>query len=216
MTEEIIEKHLKIMDKIDKKKKDVKDIIMKGEKLADMAKAPVFLGEKLNEMKKLWDNTTSTSKQRLDDLRNNAANWNSFAEKCQLLQTQVTTAQKQIDDVKKLYDMTKDDHKERLGNAENIKNSINKTLNAVCDANAVLQVLADDDVKAQPTQDVDELKEATKVMGALDEKLVWSDEFNKNIVDYDKICAELEGIVKKDRADLDALIKPEAALKSTD
>ena len=41
MTEEIIEKHLKIMDKIDKKKKDVKDIIMKGEKLADMAKAPV-------------------------------------------------------------------------------------------------------------------------------------------------------------------------------
>ena len=41
MTEEIIEKHLKVMDKIDKKKKDVKDIIMKGEKLADMAKAPV-------------------------------------------------------------------------------------------------------------------------------------------------------------------------------
>ena len=31
-----------------------------------------------------------------------------------------------------------------------------------------------------------------------------------------QICAELEGIVKKDRADLDALIKPESALKSTD
>jgi len=218
MTEEIIEKHLKVMDKIDKKKKDVKDIIMKGEKLADMAKAPAFLGEKLNEMKKLWDNTTSTSKQRLDDLRNNAANWNNFAEKCQLLQTQVTTAQKQIDDVKKLYDIAKakDDHKERVANAENIKNSINKTFNAVCDANAVLQVLADDDVKVQLTQEVEELKEATKVMAGLDEKLVWLDEFNKAIIDYDKICAELEGIVKKDRADLDALIKPESALKSTD
>ena len=45
--------------------------------------------------------------------------------------------------IPQLYDMTKakDDHKERLGNAENIKNSINKTLNAVCDANAVLQVV---------------------------------------------------------------------------
>ena len=113
-------------------------------------------------------------------------------------------------------------------------------------------------------------------MGALDDKLVWLDEFNKNIIDYDKvarmkwilpinilerrveatllitenwnfftilwsfswnsilkglnpllliliqidkaaqICTELEGIVKKDRADLDALIKPPNPLKSTD
>ena len=31
------------MDKIEKKKKDVKDIIVKGEKLTEMAKAPVKL-----------------------------------------------------------------------------------------------------------------------------------------------------------------------------
>ena len=31
-----------------------------------------------------------------------------------------------------------------------------------------------------------------------------------------QICTELEGIVKKDRADLDALIKPPNPLKSTD
>ena len=30
-------------------------------------------------------------------------------------------------------------------------------------------------------------KTATQVMGALDEKLVWLDEFNKNIIDYDKV-----------------------------
>ena len=69
-------------------------------------------------MKALWENTTTTAKKRLDDLRvgwsdwrqwkdntllqNNAGNWNTFAEKCQTLQTQVTTAQKQIDDVKKV------------------------------------------------------------------------------------------------------------------
>jgi len=217
-TEDIIEKHLKVMDKIDKKKNDVKAIIAKGEKLESMPKAPGFLGEKLREMKALWENTTTTAKKRLDDLRNNAGNWNTFAEKCQTLQTQVTTAQKQIDDVKKLYAMSqaKDDHKERVDRATEIKNQINKTFAAVLDANAVLQVLADDGTKCQLNQEVEDLREAIKVMGALDEKLVWLDEFNKNIIDYDKICTELEGIVKKDRADLDNLIKPPTPLKSTD
>ena len=85
-TEEIIEKHTKVMDKLDKKKKvrykdhdgilieniqDVKDIIAKGEKLAGEAKAPAFLGEKLAEMKKLWSNTNNEAKQRLDDLKVN-------------------------------------------------------------------------------------------------------------------------------------------------
>jgi len=78
------------------------------------------------------------------------------------------------------------------------------------------EVLADDDTKCQLNQEVEDLREAIKVMGALDDKLVWLDEFNKNIIDYDKICTELEGIVKKDRADLDNLIKPPSPLKSTD
>ena len=47
----------------------MKDIIGKGEKLAGESKAPVFLGEKLAEMKKLWANTNNEAKQRLDDLK---------------------------------------------------------------------------------------------------------------------------------------------------
>ena len=35
-------------------------------------------------------------------LQTNAGCWNTFAEKCALLQTHITTAQKQIDDVKKV------------------------------------------------------------------------------------------------------------------
>lgn len=68
-TEEIIEKHMKVMDKIDKKKKEIINIISRGEKLAEMAKAPVFLGEKLAAMKKLWNDTNNVAKQRLDDLK---------------------------------------------------------------------------------------------------------------------------------------------------
>merc|ERR1719150_2956247 len=191
-TEEIIEKHTKVMDKLDKKKKEVKDIIARGEKLAGEAKAPAFLGEKLAEMKKLWSNTNTEAKQRLDDLRGNAGCWNTFAEKCALLQTHVTTARKQIEDVKKLYDIprAKDDFKERTDKATSIKAAIEKTFKDVCDANDVLQVLADDDVKAQLKQEVEDLKTATEVSKALDEKLAWLDDFNKNIVDYNKICTD--------------------------
>merc|ERR1719220_1989701 len=148
-------------------------------------------------MKKLWNDANNEAKQRLDDLKNNAGCWNTFAEKCALLQTQVSNCQKQIDDVKKLYDMTK---------ATAIKADIAKTLDAVIDANNVLQVLADDDTKVQLNQEVDDLKTACDVSKAIDEKLVWLDNFNKSIIDYDKICKELEEIVVKDRKDLDALI----------
>ena len=136
-----------------------------------------------------------------------------------------------------MYDIAKakEDHSDRLGRAEAIKADIAKTLNAVFDANEVLQVgndnvnhvsnrvicllvkvLADDDTKVQLTTEVGDLKTASEVSKALDEKLDWLNDFNKNIIDYDKICKELEEIVAKDRKELDALIKPEGAFKATE
>jgi len=217
-TEEIIEKHGKTIDKLEKKQKEVRDIIAKGEKLAGETKAPEFLARKLGEMKDLWKKTNDESKKRLADLKNNSGAWNTFADKCGLLTTHVQTAQKQIADVKKLYDMdrAKSDYSERMSNADNIKSQIEKTFQAVMDANDVLQVLADDGVKAQLKQEVDDLKTACEVTKALDEKLAALDSFNKGVVDFDKTTSELESLVKKDRESLDGLIKPAEKMKATD
>jgi len=217
-TEEIIEKHAKTIDKLDKKQKEVKDIIAKGEKLAGEAKAPEFLGRKLEEMKALWKKTNEEAKKRLADLRNNSGAWNSFADKCALLTTHVQTAHKQINDVKKLYDMERaaSDYNERTAAADSIKASIEKTLQAVQDANQVLQVLADDGVKAQLKQEVDELMTACQVTKALDDKLTALDNFNKGVVDFDKTTSDLENLVRKDRELLDGLIKPAEKMKATD
>lgn len=217
-TEEIIEKHSKTMDKLDKKAKEVKDIIAKGEKLAGEAKAPEFLGKKLDEMKNLWKNTNEEAKKRMNDLKGNTGAWNTFADKCSQLTGHVGTATKQIGDVKKLYDieMAKADHLERVKNADSIKADIDKVLAAVEDSNAILQVLADDGVKAQLTQEVVDLKNACGVKKELDDKLAWLNNFNQSIVDFDKTATELEGLVVKDRKDLDNLIKPPEKLKSTD
>jgi len=217
-TEEITEKHGKTMDKLDKKQKEIREILAKGEKLAGEAKAPEFLAKKLGEMKNLWKHTNDSAKDRLTDLKNNTAAWNAFADKCSTLQTQVGTAHKQIGDVKKLYDMgkAKMDHEEKMKKAAAIKADITKTLDAVNAANATLQVLADDGTKAQLTQEVDDLTKAADVRTELDEKLAWLDNFNQSIVEYDKTATELENLVKKDRADLDNLIKPPEKIKSTD
>ncbi|XP_023346376.1 uncharacterized protein LOC111715290 isoform X2 [Eurytemora carolleeae] len=217
-TEEIIDKHNKTMDKIDKKAKEVKDVIAKGEKLAGEAKAPEFLAKKLTEMKDLWKKTTDEAKNRLADLKGNSGAWNAFADKCALLNTHVLTAQKQIADVKKLYDMdkAKSDHADRMNKAAAIKAEIDRTLAGVEEANAVLQILADDGVKAQLTQEVTDLKTACEVRKELDAKLAWLDNFNKSIIEFDKTATDLENLVAKDRADLDALIKPPEKMKSTD
>ena len=119
-TEDIIDKHSKVMDKIDKKKKDVKDIITKGEKLTEMAKAPVKPPHRAPSVSLLLpglpqgeaggdEEPVGQDPQRLQgeagrpqgDVsqggcwspppQSNAMNWNNFAEKCQTLQTQVTS-----------------------------------------------------------------------------------------------------------------------------
>jgi len=217
-TEEIIEKHNKVMDKLDKKQKEVKDIIAKGEKLAAEAKAPEFLAKKLTEMTELWTRTTNAAKDRLKDLKGNSGAWNAFADKCAILNTHVKTAQKQIDDVKKLYDMekAKADYQDRMAKASAIKAEIDRTLAAVEEANATLQLLADDGVKGQLSDEVKELNTACEVRKALDDKLAWLNKFNQSLVDFDKTLAELEALAVKDRKDLDALIKPPEKIKSTD
>jgi len=217
-TEEIIEKHGKTMDKLDKKQKEIREILAKGEKLAGEPRAPEFLGRKLGDMKNLWKQTNDSAKDRLADLKNNAGAWNSFADKCSLLQNHVQTGHKQINDVKKLYDMdkAKADYEERMKKAAAINGEIDKTLQAVNDANAILQVLADDGTKAQLTTEVEDLTKACDVRTELNDKLAWLDNFNKSIIDYDKTATELENLVKKDRSDLDALIKPAEKMKSTD
>ena len=91
----------------------------------------------------------------------NSVDSNGYSKKSALLQTHVTTDQKQIVDVKKLHEIprAKDDFEERSDKATSIKA---KTFKDVCDANNVLQVLADDEINAQLKQEVRDWLQNTK------------------------------------------------------
>lgn len=217
-TDGLIEKHNKTMDKFEKKKKSIRDLITKGEKLSAEGKAPEFLVEKVGSMKKLFSDTTDSAKDRMTDLKTNAGNWETYTQECIDLRGKIEVAQNQINDVKKLYDMeaAKNDYSNRMSSASEIKADITKTLNKVCAAKDVLHGLADDGMKEQLKTEVDELKTGCEVMAALDAKLKWLDEFNSKIVDFNKIVTELEELIVKDRKQLDDLIKPPEPMKSTD
>ena len=152
-------------------------------------------------MKALWENTTTTAKKRLDDLR---VSWSDSSQSRDILTPFLFVAEqrrklehicREVSDTSDASDnsseadwrceeggihvlrffqksfflqlyainQAKDDHKERVDRATEIKNQINKTFAAVLDANAVLQVLADDDTKCQLNQEVEDLREAIKV-----------------------------------------------------
>jgi len=217
-TEGLIEKHNKTMDKFEKKKKAIRDLITKGEKLAEDKIAPEFLLEKVNVMKKLFADTNNSAKDRLTDLKTNNDKWGTYTETCIDLRAKIEVAQNQINDVMKLYDMAGagDDYSVRMGNASDIKEKIAKTFATVVAAKDVLYVFADDCMKEQLKTEVEEMKTACEVTTALDDKLKWLDEFNKKIVEYNKVITELEDILAKDRKTLDDLIKPPAGMKSTD
>ena len=131
-------------------------------------------------------------------LQTNAANWNTFAEKCQTLQTQVTTAQKQIDDVKKvgkmfsplplnfLSSVVRDDrgkgrpqgasgpsNRDQESDQQNLRrcprcqyhpSGLQPLELKSVNASFARQVLADDDTKCQLNQEVEDLREAIKVL----------------------------------------------------
>jgi len=217
-TEGLIDKHNKTLEKIDKKKADMKNLIAKGEKLAAEGKAPAFLVEKVNSIKGLWNDTMTVAKDQMTNLKDNAGNWNTYTDFCVDLNAKVEVAQGQINDVKKLYDMdaAKSDHKGRVESADEIKAMIDKKFDVVLSSKEVLHKLADDGMKAQLDSEIAEFREKIKVKDNLDEKLKWLNEFNVKLIQFDKSCKELEEIVLKDRKTLDDLNKPPEPMKPTD
>ncbi len=70
-TEELIEKHEKCMDQMDKKKKSVLDQTAKGEKILADPKSPKFLEGHVNKLKGLWVEANQCAENRLALLKGN-------------------------------------------------------------------------------------------------------------------------------------------------
>ena len=80
-TEQILERHEKNLDQLDKKKKVFMDQKGKGEKLLNDPKAPKFLNGHMERLVGLWKEANNKGEDRLEDLKNNLVAWEAYENK---------------------------------------------------------------------------------------------------------------------------------------
>ena len=88
-TEQILERHEKNLDQLDKKKKVFMDQKSKGEKLLNDPKAPKFLNGHMDRLNGLWKEANNKGEDRLEDLKNNLVAWEAYENKRNQLDDQL-------------------------------------------------------------------------------------------------------------------------------
>ena len=78
MTEEHIEKHDKVINSLENKRKMVMDFIAKGEKLMEDPNCPKFLDGHVKKLREAWEDTTDKSQVRKKALADNFSSWEIF------------------------------------------------------------------------------------------------------------------------------------------
>ncbi len=155
-TEEILERHEKNLDQIDKKKKVYMDQKAKGEKLKNDPKAPKFLGGQLGRLEELWKDANKKGDERLFDLKKNLESWEAYENKRNQLDDQLNQANGEFNNTVRVYDLEAGpkDHTERLATASKFRKQIEDTYKAMTDANDELAKLLEDDKKAELEEEV--------------------------------------------------------------
>lgn len=155
-TEEILERHEKNLDQLDKKKKVYNDQKVKGEKLKQDPKAPKFLTGQLNRLEELWKEANKAGDNRLIDLKKNLEAWESYENKRNQLDDQLNQANNEYTNTVRVYDLEDGpkDHTERLATASKMRKQIEATFKEMSGANDELAKLLEEDKKQELAEEV--------------------------------------------------------------
>merc|ERR1712029_520192 len=93
-TEEIMTRHEKNLDQLDKKKKVYMEQKTKAEKLANDPKSPKFMQAQLDRLNNLWKEANKVGDDRLDGLKKNLESWESYEKQRNTLDVQIDGANK--------------------------------------------------------------------------------------------------------------------------
>jgi hypothetical protein len=211
-TEELIERQEKVIDQLDKKRKNINELLARGTKLKDDPKSPAFLAREVSSMRSQWEETNNLAMDRLDRLKANLEAWETYEKRRNDLFEKLVGADKELEDIKKIYDpaVGPEDLKQRLTNAVSIRKTLSDIFTTVSGANDIVQTLLTDEMKMELNEQVDELKFKMNVNDNIDEKLKKIEEFNGNLKEFLVVLEELEKWVADGRARMTTLTNPEA------
>merc|ERR1712038_1625622 len=187
-TEEIMTRHEKNLDQLDKKKKVYLEHKGKAEKLAQDPKAPKFMQGQLDRLNQLWKDSNNVGDNRLEDLKKNLESWESYEKQRNTLDGHIDGAQKEFED----------------------------TCKKMSDANDELAKLLEDDKKNELAEEVSDYKMRLQILEDMDEKLKKIDLFNGQIKEFNVFMKELEDWLPQGRKRMDDLLSPDNPIKAED
>jgi len=210
-TEEILERHEKNLNALDKKKKPYNDQKTKGDKLKTDPKAPAFLSGQIEKLATAWKEANDFGDQRLDDLKKNLESWEAYESQRNKLDGQINEAEVEFKQTVRVYNLEAGpkDHTERLATASKMRKLIEDTYAKMSGANAELAKMLEDDMKNELQEQVDQRTDQLKLLNDMDEKLKMIDEFNGHIKEFDASVAEVEQWLPTGRKRMDDLLNPD-------
>jgi len=217
-TEQILERHEKNLDQLDKKKKVFLDQKGKGEKLLNDPRAPKFLNGHMDRLMGLWKEANNKGEDRLEDLKNNLVAWEAYENKRNQLDDQLNQAQAEYQSTVRVYDLEggPKDHTERLATASKYRKQIEETFKGMSGANDELAKLLEEDKKDELAAETSDYKERLSLLNDMDERLKMLDEFNGQLKAFDGQVKELEDWLPEGRKRMDDLLNPDNPVSAED
>jgi len=217
-TEEIMTRHEKNLDQLDKKKKVYLEHKGKAEKLAQDPKAPKFMQGQLDRLNQLWKDSNNVGDNRLEDLKKNLESWESYEKQRNTLDGHIDGAQKEFEDTCRVYNLETGpkDYVTRVATAAKWRKTVEDTFKKMSDANDELAKLLEDDKKNELAEEVSDYKMRLQILEDMDEKLKKIDLFNGQIKEFNVFMKELEDWLPQGRKRMDDLLSPDNPIKAED
>jgi len=217
-TEEILERHEKNLNALDKKKKVYTDNKTKGEKLKTDPKCPPFLGVQLNLLNTTWKEANDLGDNRLDDLKKNLESWEGYENFRNKFDGQLQEAEGEFKSTVRIYNLEEGpkNHTGRLATVSKMRKQLEETMAKYKGANDELAKMLPDDTKDEMQEEVNIRLDQMKLLDDMDEKLKMIDAFNAQLKEFHGKVVEIETWLPEGRARMDELLSPDNPTSAED
>ena len=214
-TEELIEKHDKVINLLDSKRKTVLEFVSKGEKLIKDPFCPQFLQGHVKKLQDACEDTSSKAQNLKKSLVDNMHAWCTFEEKKLKFNQQLDILNVNHNTIKKIFDPEQGSMEYNMKakrQAEGRKIIVIKHKDILATAKSIKVFLPKNKIMDIEGQ-INELETRMDIMEQADKKLAFIDDFNKRLLTFSQGLKDLLLWLDNGERRLDALRKEEQQQK---
>lgn len=193
-TEELLEKHEKVINLLESKRKMVLEFISKGEKLMKDPFCPKFLQVHVKKLQDAWEDSCAKSQNRKKSLVENMHAWNTFEEKKLMFTQQLDILNVNHNSIKKIFDLEQgfmEYNMKAKRQGEGRKIIINHHKDILTAVKTIKVYLPKNKIEGIEDQ-VNKLETRMAIIAETDKKLELIDDFNKRLTAFSQGLKEVQ------------------------